>query len=103
MSQLSLNRLLFGQKFAFFSSHYTSSSHPRFALSVHILPVRHFAVRKLPNPKVKQYWRPEEEQLPLGHLGAVERSVSSPLKEGSGEIYSASANGRRGVVVECWL
>ena len=32
------------------SSHYTSGSHPRFALSVHILPVRHFAVRKLPNP-----------------------------------------------------
>jgi len=50
MSQLSHDRLPFGQKFAFSSSHYTSGSHPRFALSVNILPVRHFAVRKLPNP-----------------------------------------------------
>ena len=45
MSQLSHDRLPFGQKFAFSSSQYTSGSHPRFALSVHILPVRHFAVR----------------------------------------------------------
>ena len=44
MSQLSHDRLPFGQKFAFSSSHYTSGSHPWFALSVHVLPVRHFAV-----------------------------------------------------------
>jgi len=44
MSQLSHDRLPFGQKFAFSSSHYTSGLHPRFALLVCILPVRHFAV-----------------------------------------------------------
>jgi len=80
MSQLSLDRLPFGQKFAFSSSHYTSSPHPRFALSVHILPVRHFAVRKLPNLKVKQYWRPEEEQLPLGHWGGGGEKCLLPIE-----------------------
>ena len=49
MSQLSHDRVPFGQKFAFSSSHYTSGLHPRLALSVRILPVCHFAVHKLPN------------------------------------------------------
>jgi len=56
MSQLSHDRLPFGQKSAFSSSHYTSGSHTRFALSVHILPVCHFAVRKLPNPHCESSW-----------------------------------------------
>jgi len=56
MSQISHDRLPFGQKFAFSSSHYTSGSHPQFALSVRILPVRHFAVRKLPNPAAYSGW-----------------------------------------------
>jgi len=82
MSQLSHDCLPFGQKFAFSSSHYTSGSHPRFALSVRILLVRYFAVRKLPNPtsnRVPVLMTSEPSHVDLSDIDFTVQDVSNAL------------------------